>query len=193
MRWLAGLILVLALGVSPAAAHKLRVFALAEGAVVSGYGFFVGGGRTNGATVTLLGEGAPTPVSTQPAGADGTFRFEAVAAGAHVVRVDAGDGHVAEARVTVTAGAATRSHSAEAAPAPATPNAASATACLDDTALHALIATAVAREVRPIAERIEAADAQLRLTDIAGGLGMIMGLAGLALWARSKRLIGPPE
>lgn len=192
MRWLGGLILLLVLGVSPAAAHKLRVFAVAEGAVISGHGFLVGGGRANGVVVMLLRAGAADPEAVITADADGKFRFEVARAGPYVVRIDAGDGHMAEARVTISDGAGAQAPTATSTP-PAATTALSSVACPDETALRALIATAVAQELRPLAERIEAADARLRFTDIAGGLGMILGLAGLALWARAKRLIGPPS
>jgi nickel transport protein len=46
---------------------------------------------------------------------------------------------------------------------------------------------AVSRQVRPLLEAYEAADGRARLNDIAGGVGMIVGIAGIAMWAASRR------
>lgn len=185
----------LTLATTPALAHKLRVFAVAEGRVISGYGFFVGGGRANGVLVTLTLSGANAPPQIVSAGSDGAFRFEVSASGIYVVHIDAGDGHVAETRVTVTL-ATTAPVLTPANPPPALPTnspapaAAVSPACLDEAALRPLLAEAVARELRPLHERLMEAESRMRFTDIAGGLGMIMGLAGAALWLRARRPLG---
>ncbi|MBK5965704.1 hypothetical protein CCR95_16830, partial [Thiocystis minor] len=57
-----------------------------------------------------------------------------------------------------------------------------------DPALIAAIDQAVARQVRPLREQLIAAQDEVRLRDILGGLGYILGLTGLALWWRSRRL-----
>jgi nickel transport protein len=46
---------------------------------------------------------------------------------------------------------------------------------------------AVARQIRPLREALEAERSRARLHDILGGLGYIAGLAGLALWWRSRK------
>jgi nickel transport protein len=200
MRWFRVAIacISLALATTPALAHKLRVFAVAEGRVISGYGFFVGGGRANGVLVTLTRVDAPDAPQVLSAGSDGAFRFEVTASGVYAVRIDAGDGHVAEARVTVTleanAPAPSPANASPALPA-ATATSASPTlpagpVCLDEASLRPLLAEAIARELRPLHERLIEAESRIRFTDIAGGLGMIMGLAGVALWTRARRPAG---
>ncbi len=200
MRWFRVAIacISLALATTPALAHKLRVFAVAEGRVISGYGFFVGGGRANGMLVTLTNVEAPDTPQAVPAGSDGAFRFEVTASGTYIVRMDAGDGHVAEARVIVNTGAnapAPATNITSPAPPAATATAASATlpagpVCLSEASLRPLLAEAIGRELRPLHERLMEAESRIRFTDIAGGLGMIMGLAGVALWARARRPAG---
>jgi nickel transport protein len=49
---------------------------------------------------------------------------------------------------------------------------------------------AVARQLRPLLEAYEAAEGRTRFNDIMGGIGMIMGLAGLALWGSTRRAGG---
>jgi nickel transport protein len=61
-----------------------------------------------------------------------------------------------------------------------------------DPALEAAIERAVARQIRPLREQLIAAEDRIRLQDILGGIGFIMGLTGLALWLTSRRRSGPP-
>lgn len=169
----------------PAAAHRLKAFATVAGGAVSGYGFLVGGGRASGAVVTATGpDGAP--LWRGVADAEGAFRFPAPAAGPVTVVIDAGDGHAA--RITLPAdrfGAAP----APAAPAadPAGPAPAAPLPAALAPALEAAVAAAVAREIRPLHEALAAAEARVRFNDVAGGVGMILGMAGAALWALSRR------
>lgn len=189
--------LVLALAVSvaavaPAAAHKLRVFATVEGDAVTGYAFFVGGGRARGTPWT-----ATSAEATLASGAtddEGRFRFvppRPVSADI-VVTVDTREGHIASATLPPSrfAEAATPEPAVPPAdpPAATTPPAAPAespTAPAPDTA--ALVEAAVQRQVAPLLERIEEMDSRLRYTDILSGLFLIVGLAGVGLWARGRR------
>jgi nickel transport protein len=199
----------------PAAAHRLKAFAtVAEGAV-SGYGFLVGGGRAAGAAVTATGpDGAP--LWRGVADAEGAFRFPAPPAGPVAVTIDAGDGHAARITLPAdrfgpaaalapdpagpprpaaphTAAPAAPDRAAPAADDPAAPAAddPAALAATDPAALapalEAAVAAAVAREVRPLHEALAAAEARVRFNDVAGGVGMILGMGGAALWVLSRR------
>ena len=55
MKRLAAALLIAAATATPAAAHKLRVFATVEGGSVRGYAFFVGGGRPEGSAWAAKG------------------------------------------------------------------------------------------------------------------------------------------
>lgn len=46
---------------------------------------------------------------------------------------------------------------------------------------------AVSRQVRPLLEAFSVADSRIRLNDIVGGIGMIFGLAGVAMWMSARR------
>lgn len=65
------------------------------------------------------------------------------------------------------------------------------TVTLTREALHAMIdrsvEAAVARQIRPLLESYAAAESRLRFNDIAGGIGMIVGLGGMALWISSRK------
>lgn len=168
---------------SPATAHSLRVFAKVEGAQVSGYAFFIGGGRPAG--VTWSAKMAEATLATGKTDADGAYSFAAPAAitSAIAITVDTGEGHMATATLSPE----------RFGPMPASkPGAAATTPTGTGSASGADIVTqrvevAVERQVAPLLERIEAMDARMRFTDIMSGIFLILGLAGMALWALGRK------
>ena len=151
----------------PALAHKLRVYATHDGSEISGRAFFIGGGGARGVDWVARDSGGVT-VATGQTDDNGGFRFALPTAAAGLtVSVNTGDGHMASATLGGVAEA----------PAPA------AAAASDTAAIEA----AVARQVAPLLARIEEMDARLRFTDALSGVFFILGLAGMALWARGRR------
>ncbi|MGQ9368942.1 cobalt transporter CbiM [Azospirillum sp. ST 5-10] len=176
-----------------AQAHKLKIFAAAEGAAVSGYAYFDAGTRAQDARVTAITPDGAVAFEGRT-DARGSFRFEAQRRLDHRLAVDAGDGHqawftvrAAELPEGLPSGAA-----AGGAPPPATaaPAAAAAAGTPAGEDLAALIERSVARQVRPLREDLDADREAVRLHDVLGGIGYIVGLAGLAygLANRSRRL-----
>lgn len=170
-----------------ALAHKMKLFATAEGAVVTGYVYFSPGGQAQDAMVT-----AATPDGTTVfqgrTNEQGEFRFEALRRADHVIAADGGDGH--DTRFTIRAAELPESLPAgpqpgAAAPAPPPGAPAAATAAVPAASpppadLAALIEQAVARQVRPLREQLDAYEESVRWHDMLGGIGYIVGLAGLA-------------
>lgn len=181
------MLLLAALPLQAALAHKLKVFATAEGRTIEGYVYFPGGGRGRNLQVLFLGpDGAR--LGETVADADGRFRYEAADAMDHRVVVDSGDGHRGEYVVSAAELGGAPPAGAGAAPAtiaageiPDTP------AGADDAALEQLVDRAVARHVRPLREQLEAYEEKVRLHDVLGGLGWILGLFGLAAWLHARR------
>lgn len=173
---------------SPAFAHSLKVFAKVDGKEVSGYAFFVGGGRPM--AVTWVAKMGDKPVATGKTGNEGEYRFSAPdqVTDAISITVDTGEGHIATTQLKPDRfGIA-----ADAVPAASTPDAVSsgvqeagaAGPSPDETAR--LVEVAVERQIGPLLERIEEMDARMRFTDIMSGIFLIIGLAGMALWARGR-------
>lgn len=188
-RLAAALLLFLLAFAAPAQAHKLKVFATVAGDSIAGYAFFIGGGRPQG-TPWVAKDGAGSTVASGTTDAEGRFAFAlpAATAGDVTVTVDTREGHIASATLTAArlAGGAAPSPSLAAAtgsPAPDSP----ASAVADTRPLDAIVEAAVQRQVEPLLERIEELDARLRVTDIVSGVFLILGLAGMALWARGRR------
>jgi nickel transport protein len=185
----------LALAVSgPAFAHKLKVFAAAEGTRILGSTYFAGGSAAGGVRVEVrdaqgrvLAQLAPDP--------EGHFAYTAEAPIDHVVVALTGDGHQASWTVSSTelAGAFPESAPQQAHPAPQPPAGGAPAAAVrapgnvPDPQVLAAIEAAVARQVRPLREELAADRDRARLHDILGGIGYILGIAGLALWWGTRR------
>ncbi|EJW09732.1 hypothetical protein A33M_1009 [Rhodovulum sp. PH10] len=201
--------MLLAAGQNPAEAHRLKVFATVEDGAITGYAFFIGGGRPEGVDF-IVKNGSGTAVHRGKTDDEGGFRWRPDHAEDYSVTVDAGDGHFAAAEILadrlagqLSAEPATATPQATApAPAfvvPAQPGPAEAAACapLDRDALAKLVQAsvdrAVAREIRPLLEAYDQADGRVRLNDVMGGVGMIVGLAGAGLWAVSRRRRPVPD
>lgn len=154
----------------PAWAHKMKIFAVIEGDAIVGSAYFSPGGRVRDAEAVLsVGN---EEVARTRTGADGSFRFTPTRPGPYRIAVDGGDGHAAFFIL------------ADSAPSPATPAPLSTpAAAVSDAALE----QAIARQIRPLREQIDAYEEKIRLHDILGGLGIIAGLAGVAFGLSERR------
>ncbi len=173
---LLGLLFVFGLPL-PAAAHQLKLFATVEAGTVSGYGFFVGGGRALTAVVTATAGEEPV-VAGVPVDDDGSFAFPYAGPGPLRLALDAGEGHLAETTLAAERFAASGAGEDQ--------------ACVADSdglagLIEARVEAAVARQTRPLLEALAAAEARLRFSDVMAGIGMIAGIAGAALWATARR------
>jgi nickel transport protein len=180
IRLLLPLLLALAF-IGPAQAHKLKVFATVEGGEVKGYAFFIGGGRA-AQTAWVARDAAGAPFASGTTDGEGRFAFPAPQPPTDAtVTVDTREGHVASMTLP-----ASRFGGRAVAAAPALPTDGSTT--IDpDARLAALVEAAVQRQVAPLLERIEQLDSRLRYADILSGIFLILGLAGIGLWARGRR------
>jgi nickel transport protein len=181
------LALLVALSPATVSAHRLKVFVTAEDGALSGYAFFVGGGRPEGADFVV--KDGSREVFRGKTDLHGAFAWRPEAPGNFSVTVDAGDGHWAEAAVAADRlGGA----SVEAATTPVAPACASDPEAMTKI-FEAQVDRAVARQVRPLLEAYSQAEARVRFNDVMGGIGMIVGLAGAGLWAVSRRRRDAPE
>ena len=183
---------------APAFAHKLKVFAIVIDGHVDGTVYFVGGAAAAGAVVTVeTGDGRP--VATVATDGDGRFRFTPKLRADLLIVADSGDGHVA--RVTIPAeqlggglpsSPAAKTATADAAEGPKAhaaegPRAHAEKSPPDAQAIEALVEMAVARQIVPLREQLNAQEDRVQWRDVLGGLGYILGLGGLAAWLTTRR------
>ena len=181
---------------SPAHAHKLKVFATAVGERIEGTVYFVGGGPARGARI-LVESADGKLIEALNADDAGAFAFTAKLRADHVIVTNSADGH--SARTTIPASVlpaslplpastlGTGAAEARVSTAPAAPQEGGTG---DPAAMEASIAQAVAQQVAPLREQLTAYEDQVRLRDVLGGLGYILGLAGLFAWMRARRPVG---
>jgi nickel transport protein len=185
LRLFCGLLVVHGLtSTAPASAHALKVFAAAEGHRVEGRVYYAGGGPVRDARVTVLTPDGRVLAQLEST-ADGTFAYEPVELVDQLIRVQTLEGHAAEWTVTANAFASAPETRGGQSTAPALGG--FAAAAPESAGLEAAVEQAVARQVRPLREELLAYAERVRLQDLLGGIGYILGLAGLALWWRSRR------
>jgi nickel transport protein len=166
---------------SPAQAHKLKVFAAVEGDRVSGYAFFIGGGRPEG-SAWVAKDASGNRIAEGSTDSEGRFAFDLpkTIASDVTITVDTHEAHIASATL-----AADRlrliASDVPAAVGQTTP------AAMSDRQIAALVSAAVQKQVEPLQERIEQMDSRLRFVDMLSGVFLIFGLVGTALWARGRR------
>lgn len=98
MRLLLFVAVLLGFSATCAHAHKLKVFATLEGQTISGYGFFIGGGRPNGAEIVIKDKSA-RDVYHGKTDARGGFSFKTTGTSDYTIVVNTGEGHIAKALI----------------------------------------------------------------------------------------------
>lgn len=187
--------LLLGLAISlPLQAHKLKVFASAEGEKILGRAYFVGGAGAGGALVTIQDAEGRELARLEPDDA-GNFSYRVERRMSYRVLADSRDGHVASWTLRAEEfSPGLRGGTGETAPVSDTPVEVAPTegdaATLEGDlrpAMTAQIERVVARQVRPLRLDLQAHEEQVRLRDVVGGIGYIIGLAGLGLWWSGRR------
>jgi nickel transport protein len=193
-------VLVLAAATS-AEAHRLKLFVSVEGMTMSGHAFFIGGGRPQDVGFVVK-DASGAEIHRGRTDDQGAFSWTATKPADYVLSVDTGDGHFADEKIPTdrfspAAQAAAAPMQTVTSPAPVADVPANATAAVSAPApvdtetlarrVEAAVDRAVARQLRPLIEAQNLAEGRLRFNDIMGGVGMIIGLAGIAAWALSRR------
>jgi nickel transport protein len=168
-RLLAALLCLVVL--SPALAHRLHVAVQADAAGLRGQAYYADGTPAARERVSLLGAGAAVLASTTT-DAHGRFELALASAGSYRVVVSADEGHRAEAQIDWT----------PLLPVTAAPPTEATAAAADAAAL----AAAVRAEVAPLREDLARLEARVRLADVVGGVGILVGAFGVWAWWRSR-------
>ena len=183
-------------------AHKLVLFASTEGAEISGWAYFAGGGKLKGETIAVLGPGEKKLGEVTTNG-EGAFTFTAEHRCDHTFVAETGAGHRTEYTVKASDLPANlpplSSHSGDADAEEARSEAESqqtrvaapdvapkGTGSLSESELQEAVASAVARQIRPLRRELQAYREQVRFRDIVGGIGYILGITGILFYLKSR-------
>lgn len=197
---LLGAIAVVAFVPSRAFAHRLRVFAAADGSAISGSAYLSGGGAPRNAVVRVTGPNGEALGQTVTDDR-GRFSFTPSRRCHHTFTIDTGDGHAATFTVPADAlPAALPPLAPSSGPTTTTRPAASAAPRAADSppspSSDAADAHAISHELRALREQIDRLESSIRLHDVLGGIGYILGLTGLSFYflaARKTRANNPPR
>lgn len=169
-----------------ACAHKLKIFATAEGKTISGYAYLSGGDRPRHVTIHVQGPKGEKlgEVTTNE---KGEFTYEAKCKCDHVLVLEMADGH--GARFTVRASELPDDlpapSGAPAAPKPAVEKAPvneKPAVSLSGREIEDVVEKAVSKQIRPLREQIEGYEERVRWHDVLGGIGYIIGIAGIVFY-----------
>ena len=197
--WVGGVLSILSVGVlaAPALAHRVLVFAYAEGDTIRTESKFVPDTPVRQGQVQVLDEKTGRGLLTGKTDDKGKFSFkippEAAAQRMDLkIVVEAAMGHRGEWLLKADSflpGAKTAAAPAPApaaSPTPVAPGTKAAT--VDRQMLDEVVNQALARQLAPIKEMLAAAQVRKpSLPDIIGGIGYIMGIFGLWAYWQSKR------
>lgn len=179
-----------------AEAHKVNVFAYVEKGRIVGEGYFSDGAKAQGAAVSVR-DASGRELAAVVSGADGSFSLPLPqAAPPLTIVLSASEGH--QNQYVLTAADIGPGAAQAPVPARAEPQASPAAPPADRSAPAALSRDATAEVVDQVVEaRLAPLKAQLArlaeqgdrvsLKDVAGGLGWILGLFGVAAYAASRR------
>lgn len=181
LRWLGLTLLLLH---ATAEAHLFKVFAYVEGNTIHGSVYFAGGTAVENAQITLKGKTSDKPINLT-SNIKGEFLYTATTPDDYLIQANTGDGHQAEwlIKAETFSQAATTANTTTPASADSQPKAFEKT----DPQLATLVEQAVAKQIGPLRESLQRNHDRARLSDIIGGIGFIFGIAGIALWWRSKQ------
>ncbi len=207
---LAALLLVPAFS---AQAHKINIFAWPEGSTLLGEVKFNGGRLAKNVTIEVQNATDNAVLATTVCDEKGEFRVplpdQVVRARPDLLLVaNAGEGHRGEwllkaaeyapAGDAVAAPAAAKSEPAQAQTEPAAPTSQTAqqaaapsssfSAAVNEALLRRVVAEEVSKGLSPVRKALaESQNQEPTLRDILGGIGWIVGLAGIAAWGQSRR------
>jgi nickel transport protein len=198
-RNLALAVMLAVLGVSqPALAHKLNLFAYAEGDMVSVEGYFADGKKAQNSAVKVVDSGGALLVEGVTDD-EGMYRFKTPQQGSINIILNAGMGHQGEFLMSATElgnGIAPRSVSTPIVTGVVT-GAETDQAAMDMAAapatggdVEAVVHRAVNEAIKPLVRELAESRQKASISDLVGAVGYIFGLMGLFAFYKARQIGG---
>lgn len=168
-----------------AQAHQLKVFAHAKQDRITGEVYFAGGQKLENAPVSLTSLNADEEIANTRTDADGRFSFPVNVRQGYRISANSGDGHVAhwDVQRSEVIMSEPESDSLQA----SNPSSPPPLYERQSGNLKTLIESAVSGQVAPLRAELQEVRDERRIQDILGGIGYIVGLAGLGMFWFSRR------
>ncbi|MFP4028313.1 MAG: carboxypeptidase-like regulatory domain-containing protein [Candidatus Brocadiia bacterium] len=170
-----------------AMAHKMKVFASAEEEKIKGFIYFPGGGRATGVEVVLKAADGETLDRTK-SDDNGEFEFTTGRRMSYRVICESPDGHRAQFEIAAESlpEDLPEPEKAKEPPGDEEKSPEEKTRAEGETKLKRIVEHAVQRQVRPLREELDRTRAKIRLQDILGGIGYILGILGITSYLLSR-------
>lgn len=199
-----GMLLLLCLLSTTSHAHNVVAGAYVDGLNIEGEIGFSNGEMALPDVLVEVFDSAGVKLGETRTAADGLFSFTAATAQQHVITANLGAGHVANIVVAAdefTVSSAPDASAANQAAKDVKTAAAAVTTATGTTLpanaagaggvsvaeLESIVRKAVAQQVKPLQKELRAYKEKVMLRDIAGGLGFIFGLFGVAAWVAAPK------
>lgn len=197
---------LLLLATLPASAHKLNMFAYAEGNEIFVEGYFADGKKAKNSAVTVF-DASNSELLSGTSDGEGQFSFAIPQQSDMRITINAGMGHQTEytllkdelrddpevtdsnsaaSPITATTGIAAINSgiTTQTDEGPLTPTIA---ANIDPTTLRNEVERAVGKAIKPLMRELSAMRAEKSFADIVGGIGFIFGLLGIAMYFKARK------
>ncbi len=166
----------------PSQAHLLKIFATAQGEQIEGSVYFSGSDSAPTAKISIRSTQGKL-LAELTSNKRGHFTYQTVSQMDHLLHADSGDGHTAKwtIRATELAGGSTT-----------TPDEVTAQQHIETGEAAGRFSSAhferaIARQIAPLRRQLVSLEERIKFQDMLGGIGYIIGLAGLAAWYHSRK------
>jgi len=189
------LVMMMSAGLS-AQAHKVNMFAFAEGNEVFVEGYFTDGKKPKKCEVIVY-DAADKQLLTGMSNDDGQFSFKIPAPGELRITLNAGEGHMAQ--YVLSAEELGMETYTVPDPDPSTEvvsvddEASTATGIPENKELQTLVRKSTGQAIRPLMRALDELKERRTISDIIGGVGIIMGIGGLLLYFQARKITKKPE
>jgi nickel transport protein len=180
--------------ISPCYAHKVRVFAWAEGEMIHTESKFSGGKAVQNGTITVEEDQGGAVLLTGKTDASGLFQFQVPKTSSPILSIviNSGDGHkgswkhdLGEIAAHVIPSPGKEPATVEMVPAQGLSTSEN---CISKSELSAVLDTALEEKLAPIRRTLaEQSEKKVSIQDVLGGLGYLLGLAGIVAYIKSRK------
>lgn len=176
-------------------AHKVNMFAYVEGNDVFVEGYFLDGKKPKNCEVTVS-DADGSVLLTGLTNDEGQFTFAIPSSGAIKIKIDAGEGHIAQYLLSAeevsmaddlvsVADSVVQSDTQIPGPASEQPD----NVGLNSNDINMLmVQKAVGRSLHPVMRALDELKERRTMSDIIGGVGIIMGIGGMFLYFKARKI-----